>query len=93
MTDLTRPILALPSEVLFRVSVMRELVKTIKSAPLNNVGAGAAVERMNEVLEVLSDKASRAAGEIQHLRSAANDAQVNSDEAIALRTEFGGRSR
>ena len=91
MTDLTRPILALPSEVLFRVSVMRELMKTIKSAPLNNVAA--AVERMNEELEVLSDRASRAAGEIQRLRSATNDAQVNSDEAIALRTEFGGRCR
>jgi hypothetical protein len=89
MTDLTRPILALPSEVLFRVSVMRELMKTIKSAPLNDI----AVERMNEELEVLSDRASKAAREIQRLRSATSDAQVNSDVAIALRTEFGGRNR
>ena len=91
MTDLTRPILALPSEVLFRVSVMRELMQTIKSTPPNDVAA--AVERMNEELEVLSDRASKAAGEIQRLRSATNDARVNSDEAIALRTEFGGRCR
>ena len=91
MTDLTRPILALPSEVLFQVSIMRELMKTIKSAPLNNVAA--AVERMNEELEVLSDRASKAAGEIQRLRSPTSDVQANSDEAIALRPEFGERNR
>jgi methyl-accepting chemotaxis protein len=66
-------------------------MKAVKSAPLNDVAV--AVERMNEQLEVLSDRASKAAGEIQSLRSATNDAQVNSDEAIALRTEFGGGCR
>jgi hypothetical protein len=86
MTNLPRTILALPNEILFQVSVMRELVNTIKSAPAADVVA--AVERMSQEIEALSEKASRAAGEIQSLASAADDSQANRDEARALRTDF-----
>jgi hypothetical protein len=86
MTDLPRSILALPNEILFQVSVMRELMNTIRSAPVADVAA--AVERMSEELQSLSEKASRAVAEMQRVAAVAADTQANRDEALALRTEF-----
>ncbi len=86
MTNLPRSIVALPNDILFQVSVMRELVNTIRSAPPADVAA--AVARMSEEIEALSEKATKVLGEIQRLAAAGDDAQANRDEALALRTDF-----
>jgi hypothetical protein len=86
MADLPRSILALPNEILFQISVMRELVNTMRSASPADVAA--AVTRMGEEIEALSEKASRALGDMQGIASRAGDAQANRDEAQALRADF-----
>jgi hypothetical protein len=58
----TNAVHALPGEVLFHVEVMRQEMKTIKTAPQEEVAA--AIEKMEEEINVLFQKASRAAAEM-----------------------------
>jgi hypothetical protein len=53
---------ALPGEVLFHVEVMRQEMETIKTASLEEVAA--AIEKMEEEINLLFDKASKAAAEM-----------------------------
>jgi hypothetical protein len=55
----TNAVHALPGEVLFHVEVMRQEMKTIKAAPLEEVAA--AIEKMEEEMSLLFEKASKAA--------------------------------
>jgi hypothetical protein len=49
------PLRALPEQVIFQVSVMRELMKKIEFAPVQNVVA--AIEEMNEQIDLLEKTA------------------------------------
>jgi len=55
----TNAVYALPGEVLFHVEVMRQEMKTIKTAPREEVAA--AIEKMEEEINLLFEKASKAA--------------------------------
>jgi hypothetical protein len=55
----TNAVHALPGEVLFHVDVMRQEMKTIKTAPHEEVAA--AIEKMEEEINLLFEKASKAA--------------------------------
>jgi len=55
----TNAVHALPGEVLFHVEVMRQEMTTIKTAPHEEVAA--AIEKMEEEISLLSEKASKAA--------------------------------
>jgi hypothetical protein len=57
----TNAVHALPGEVLFHVEVMRQEMKTIKTAPQEEVAA--AIEKMEEEINLLFEKASKAAAE------------------------------
>jgi hypothetical protein len=52
----------LPGEVLFHVEVMRQEMKTIKAGPNGEVAA--AIEKMEEEINLLFQKASKAAAEM-----------------------------
>jgi hypothetical protein len=58
----TNAIHVLPGEVLFHVEVMRQEMKTIKTAPHEE--AAAVIEKMEEEINLLFEKASRAATEM-----------------------------
>jgi sugar-specific transcriptional regulator TrmB len=58
----TKAVHALPGEVLFHVEVMRQEMKTIKTAPPKEVTA--AIEKMEEEINHLFEKASKAAEEL-----------------------------
>jgi hypothetical protein len=49
------PLRALPEQVMLHVSAMRELMKTIEFAPVQNVVA--AIEEMNEQIDLLEKTA------------------------------------
>jgi hypothetical protein len=53
------PLRALPEQVLFQVAVMRELMKTIELAPVQDVVG--AIEKMNEQIDQL-EKAAKGIG-------------------------------
>jgi hypothetical protein len=53
----TNAVHALPGEVLFHVEVMRQEMKTIKTAPQEEVAA--AIEKMEEEINLLFEKARR----------------------------------
>ena len=55
----TNAVHALPGEVLFHVEVMRQEIKTIKTAPPKEIAA--AIKKMEEEINVLFEKASKAA--------------------------------
>jgi hypothetical protein len=56
----TNAVHALPGEVLFHVEVMRQEMKTIKTAAPEEIAA--AIEKMEEEINLLFEKASKAAG-------------------------------
>jgi hypothetical protein len=58
----TNAVRALPSKVLFHVEVMRQEMKTVKTAPHDEVAA--AIEKMEEEINLLFEKASEAAAEM-----------------------------
>jgi hypothetical protein len=61
-TMTTNAVRELPDQVLFHVEVMRQEIKTIKTAPLKEVAA--AVEKMEEEINLLFEKAGKAAEEM-----------------------------
>jgi hypothetical protein len=58
----TKAVHALPGEVLFHVEVIRQEMKTIKTAAREEVAA--AIEKMEEEINLLFEKAGRAAEEM-----------------------------
>jgi hypothetical protein len=63
----TNAVHAPPGEVLFHVEVMRQEMKTIKTAPQEQVAA--AIEKMEEEINLLFEKASKAAAEMPAQKS------------------------
>jgi hypothetical protein len=55
----TNAVCALPGEVLFHAEMMRQEMKTIKAAPHEE--SAAAIEKMEEEINLLFEKASKAA--------------------------------
>jgi hypothetical protein len=63
MTTSFRLVETLPGMVIFQVTLMRELMKTIESAPLKEVVS--AIKKMNKQIDILFDKAAKAQEEVQ----------------------------
>jgi hypothetical protein len=66
----TNAVHALPGEVLFHVEVMRQEMKTVKTAPHEEVAA--AIEKMEEEINLLFEKQARLPRKWQRKRASTN---------------------